>query len=439
MSSRFQRLRCVLGEIPARPRRPLRHGRTALRHFGAVSQAVSPRSDNSVRAGQVQSCHPQQIVSAGYKVAPGLCSFSAPIPAASQAAHRFDPAKDFFDPLANALAGLIAAPCGRAPIQSGEVHRRFARHMRRDRSLATPLHEVLAMIPLVGPHRFGDHAFVQLLVRVHLAQGYHRLGFGDGVVEREVGAQAVPVLHQDVAAKTQPGFFALRLAIEHALGVRRALVRVVAALFPAEVHARVARILVLRGLDLGGIGPVLAHEAFQAGPRFDERAVGGEVGVAAPAFLAAEIIDLGEEELGHVSGEDALVVLGEDAVVKAAFAELTVQEPEPEQIVAKLLAEEAFAAHGVEGGEHAGLEQLLGRDAGPAQFLVELVEEGRELLEHEVHTALDAAQRMVGGHALVEVDDGQEVRLGLRFSAHASLIPIIHPRSNSHGTISPTC
>lgn len=417
--------------MPARPRPPQRAGRTTLRHFCSVSVAVPPRSGNSVRAGQVKSRHLQQSVGAGHEVAPGLRSFSAPIPAAPQAAHRFHPAKDFFDPLANALAGLETAPGRRAPIQAGEVHPRFARRMRRDRSLATPVHEVLAMIPLVGPHRFGGHAFVQLLVRVHLAQGHHRLGFGDGVVEREVGAQAVPVLHQEVAAKTQPGCFALRLAIQHALRIRRALVRGVAALFPAEVHARIAGILVLRGLDLGGISPVLAHEAFEAGPRFDERAVGGEMRVAAPAFLAAQVIDLGEEELGHVGGQDALVVLGEDAVVKAAFAELPVQKPEPEQIVAELFAEEAFAAHGVEGGEHAGLEELLGRDAGPAQFLVELVEEGRELLEHEVHAALDGAQRMVGGHALVEVDDAQKVRLDLRFSAHHSLLQITLPRSNA--------
>ena len=439
MSSRFQQLRCVLAGTPARPRRPQRHGRSALWHFCAGAQALWLRSGNSVRAGQVQSRHPQQIVGPGHEVAPGLRPFPAPIPAAPQATHRFDPAKDFFDLLANALAGLVAAPGRRAPIQSGEIHPRFARRMRRDVSLATPVHEVLAMIPLVGPHRFGDHPFVQLLVRVHLSQGHHRLGFGDGVVEREVRAQAVPVLHQDVPAKTQPGLFALRLAIQHALRVRRALVRVVAALFPTEVHARVAGILVLRGLDLGGIGPVLAHEAFQAGPRFDERAVGGEVGVAAPAFLTAQVIDLGEEEFGHVGGKDALVVLGEDAVVKAAFAELPVQEPEPEQIVAELLAEEAFTADGVEGGEHAGLEQLLGRDAGPAQFLVELVEEGRELLKHEVHAALNGAQWMAAGHALVQVDDGQEVRLGLRFSAHASLIQITTPCSNSSETISPTC
>ena len=95
--------------------------------------------------------------------------------------------------------------------------------------------------------------------------------------------------------------------------------------------------------------------------------------------------------------------------------------------------------HGVKGGEHAGLEQLLGRDAGPAQFLVEFVKEGRELLEHEVHPALDGAQRMVGGHALVQVDNRQEIRLGLRLSTIDSLIQITPPCSNSHETILPTC
>ena len=71
-------------------------------------------------------------------------------------------------------------------------------------------------------------------------------------------------------------------------------------------------------------------------------------------------VDLGAQSRfhfghGHIGGEDALVVLGEDAVVEAALAELTIQEPEPEQIVAELFAEELLAAHGVERGQHAGL------------------------------------------------------------------------------------
>ena len=151
------------------------------------------------------------------------------------------------------------------------------------------------------------------------------------------------VLHQEVAAKTEPRLFALRLAVEHAVAVGRAAVRVVAAFLAAEVHARVAGVLVLGGLGLGVVAAVLADEAFEAGPGFDQGAVGGEMLVAGPAFLAGEVIDFGEEEPGPVGVEHAVVVLGEGAVVEAAFAPLAVEKPEPEQMVADLLAQETFA------------------------------------------------------------------------------------------------
>lgn len=90
------------------------------------------------------------------------------------------------------------------------------------------------------------------------------------------------------------------------------------------------------------------------------RAVGGEGFVAGPAFLPAQIIDCDEKESGHVGGKHAVVVLGKAAVVKAPFAELAVQRPKPEEIVAELFAEQPFAAHAVKRRQHARLEQLLG-------------------------------------------------------------------------------
>ncbi len=161
--------------------------------------------------------------------------------------------------------------------------------------------------------------------------------------------------------------------------------------------------------------------------------------VAGPAFLAGKIIHLGEEEFGHVGGEHALVVLGEDAGVEAAFVELAVEEPEPEQIVAELFAEEALAADGVKCREHAGLEQLLGRNAGTPEFFIEVVKQGREFLQHDIQMALDRTQRMFGRHAGVEVDDRQKVRLGLRFSAHGFQTHLNPLCSNSRETFSTTC
>src|SRR6185503_9479280 len=96
------------------------------------------------------------------------------------------------------------------------------------------------------------------------------------------------------------------------------------------------------------ISAVLAHETFEAGPRFDERAVGGEVRVAGPAFLARELIDFGKEQPRHFRREHALIIFGEETVIETAFAELAVQEPQPKQIVGELLAKAPLAAHAVE-------------------------------------------------------------------------------------------
>ena len=145
--------------------------------------------------------------------------------------------------------------------------------------------------------------------------------------------------------------------------------------------------------------------------------------VAAPAFLAREVIDFSEEEFGHVRRKHALIVLGKDAVVEAAFGKFAVQKPEPKQIIGELLAKEPFAAHAVKGGQHTRLEQLLRRNAVAPDVGIKFVKQRRELLQNRVHAALDGAQRMVGGHGGVEVDDRQKVRLSLRFSTHEFQTP----------------
>jgi hypothetical protein len=105
-------------------------------------------------------------------------------------------------------------------------------------------------------------------------------------------------------------------------------------------------------------------------------------------------------------------------VVKTALVELPVEEPEPEQIVAELFAKEPFTADAVKGGEHAGLEQLFRRNAAATSLGIKFIKQRGEFFQNNVHLAFDGAQRMVRRHALVEVDDRQKVRLGLRFSTH---------------------
>src|SRR6266498_3913045 len=402
----------------AHPRRLRGRCHPLAPHFCAVPRAVTPINGRSVRVHHFQSGHPQQIVSSSYKVAPRLCSFSTPIPGASQPTHRLHPSKDFLYPLADLQTDLVTLLTRSAMVQARHLDTILAPHVWADLLLATTLDKDSLVIVFVRAHRLDAHALVKFLMGVDLLQGYRRLGLTDRVVQRELRTQTVSVVHQYVPAEAQLGFFAVGLSIQHALRIRRALVSVVAPFFPAEVHRGIAWILVFCAPDLLGIGAVFADEAFHTGPRLDQRAVRREVFITGPAFLTGEVIHFGEEKSGHVGGENPLVVLGEDAVVEATFAELPVEKPQPEQIVAQLFTKESFAAHTIESSEHAGLEQLLRRNTRRTILCVEIIEEGRKLFKNRVHSALDGAQRMVGWHALVQVDDRQEVRLSLRFSTH---------------------
>ena len=377
--------------------------------------------------GQFQPRHPQQVVGARHKVTPRLRAFCSPIPAAPQAANHLDPTDDFFNPFANHLADPIGRAARRSSVQSGSFDFFFARDVRNDLPLAAVSHKGFAVIVLIGTNAPGRDALMKFLVLVQLTQGRHRLRLCNRIVNGKIGAQTVSIFHQQVRAKTQSGLLATGLAIQNTFRVARALMRVVAAWLAPKVDRRIAGILVLGRRDFLCVRAVLADKTFQTGPRFNQGTVGGEVFVARPAFFPREVIDFGEEQFRHVRGEHALIVLGKNAVVKAAFIELAVKEPKPKQIVTELFAEEPFTADAVKRGEHTGLEQLFGRNAATTFPGVKFIEKWGKLLENGVHPTLDRAQRMVGRDALVEIDDGQKVRLGLGFSTHdfqTYLIPL---------------
>src|ERR1700691_4757911 len=381
-------------------------------------RAFCPKARRLTRAERFQFGHSQQVIGSSDKVSYRLGSLYPQPPAPPKPAHRFDPPKNFLHSLANAQTGLATRTLCRAFVQSLNTDAFLTGDMGRDIPLAAAGHKGFLMVAFVRPHRLGIDSRMHRPVLVDLLQRHDRLASGDGIVNGEIGAQPRAILHQHMPAKTEAGFLARRLLVEDALAVGGALVGVVATLFPVEINGRVAWVVVLGVLDFLGICAVLADEAFQAGPRFNERAISGEVGVTGPSLLAREFINFGKEEAGHLRGKHALVVLGENAVVKAALGKLPVQKPEPEQIVGKLLAEQPLAAHGVERHEDAGLEQLLGRNAGPALLSIERVKQRRELLQDGIHVLLDGAQRMIDRHDGVEVDDGEEVRLSLCDSTH---------------------
>ena len=208
----------------------------------------------------------------------------------------------------------------------------------------------------------------------------------------------------------------------------------VAPLFAVEVHARVAGV---------AVGPVLRAflglEAFQAGPGVDQRAVHGEVRVADPAVFAGQLDDAGEEDLGRLVREEAVLVLAEGAVVPHGVEEVEVEEPAEQEIILLRLDQEGLAADGVKGLQHLGLEQAFGRDRRPAQLGMHLLEEGAEVGQRPVQQRLDAPQRVVLGHTPLGRDQAQHVRLGIDFSAHPLPTPQPQTRFNPKATFSMSC
>lgn len=319
--------------------------------------------------------HSHQVIGGGHEVSKGLRSFDAPVAAAPQAANDFNPADDLLHPLADTLADGVSRLPGGAPIQLRHLEPFLAGDMRQHLPLpATGGRQNRVWPPCPWPCDRG----------------------------RSPGRLCSGVCRYSA--------------------------------FPRESQWSDCRGPPLLPPRSFFIRAVPADEALQAGPRFNQGAVGGKVFVAGPFFLAGELIDFGKEEAGHLRREHALIILGEGAVVEAALGKLPVQKPKPEQIVGELLA-----AHRVKGDEHAGLEELFGRNAGASLPSIELVKQGRELLEHDVHAALDLAQRMVGRHALVEIDDGQKLRLGLRFSTHACSDAPIHNWFQLFSSFSTSC
>ena len=130
------------------------------------------------------------------------------------------------------------------------------------------------MIVFVRAHRGRREAPVLQLGELH----ERGCAFGDADRGRhlEMHAEPMAVFHDRMAGKAEPGFLARSFAQQLRLGIGRALVGLVAALFAVKVLPRIARARTLRRLILG-------PEAFQARPGFDEGAVCAEVLVADPA------------------------------------------------------------------------------------------------------------------------------------------------------------
>jgi len=261
----------------------------------------------------------------------------------------------------------------------------------------------------------------------------------DRVVDAQRGTATVAILDQHLSPETQFGFLAWALAVQHGVGIGVAGMRVVAPPLAFELDRGIAGIIVLGALVRRGVGTILAHETFQTGPGLDQGAVGTEVLVTGPLFLAAELIDLVEEQLRPFTGENALLILTERAVIPGVCVQGAIQKPQLEDVVGKLFAEEPFRADRIQRHQQAGLEQLFGWNRRAAPFGVERFPQRAEFAQGGIGESLDRPQGMIGGDSGFHVDQGTE--LGLRFdlSTHAEIDRRTNQEFKPNAIFSTTC
>src|SRR5205814_1634105 len=79
-----------------------------------------------------QTGHPNQVVGDRHQIASQLSLLQPNVASAAEATHRFHPAKDLFDPFADALAGGVADVTCSAAIDRAAPPTGVLRHVRRD-------------------------------------------------------------------------------------------------------------------------------------------------------------------------------------------------------------------------------------------------------------------------------------------------------------------
>lgn len=121
--------------------------------------------------------------------------------ALAQPADGLEPAKAFFDPLADRLAGPVTGVAGGASVDGRCTVGVFLGNVWRHVGTAHPVHEALGVVVFVRAHR-------------HPARAGERLDHGDGRFpfggSRRLGhlgihGQPMTVLHQQVSHVAEPG------------------------------------------------------------------------------------------------------------------------------------------------------------------------------------------------------------------------------------------
>jgi hypothetical protein len=365
---------------------------------------VSPDLHRGNCGGQVSHAH--QIVGEG------KCPVHFAHPAVPNLPHernRLEPSETFFYPLPLLLAdGVTRVPRGATINRAAAASSQVLRHVRPHAQIAALLHKPERVESFVA-------ADGQRLRAGKLFHHDQRIAFRRpvGLEYFRIHDQPVAILDQQVPAVTQLGLLPLALARQQSVRIGLRLMGFVRG--AAKVHRGISGI-VRRKRRL----VLLRLETLQTRPRFQQRAVHGEVLIRCgpwPALALPRAPETPWPRRPPANRSRFLLNVVGSQTSSSAFSPTNQRR---QQVVVHLFPS-ANARYGSSTAFAA--QQLLRRNRRTADACVHCVEPSGELSEYLVHHRPDSAQRMILAHALFGRQITEHMILLLIVSAHAFSYP----------------
>jgi hypothetical protein len=136
----------------------------------------------------------------------------------------------------------------------------------------------------------------------------------------------------------------------------------------------------------------------------------------------------GEEPVSDPGSEQPVTILREGGRIEGLGVDRQIEEPLEQQVVVQALAEGPLAAHRVQRHQDRRLQQLFGRDAGPADPRVHRLKVAVEPDENLVDDLADPADRMILRDQILGAQRHEHRQLLLRLASHARGLP--HPATH---------
>src|SRR5580692_3714116 len=337
-------------------------------------------------------------------------------PAMLSLAHRamlLAPAKDAFDHFAALLRHAIArVPCragiDRASPPLADFGRAIVlRHMRRDVDGTQVFNMALRIIGLVRACRDAMTNGLALGFQHGLRGAPFRRAIG--LCDDPCHRKPVPVLHGDMTHVAEPRLPPRRLAIETALRIGRARMRLVRAFLAAKIRA-VSFI----------VAAVLGPNALLRRPGLDQSPIHRKMLVRQKRLHLRVIQKLRHELLKHVALLQPFAVLGEGRRVPYRIVRGKPGEPAIQKVVVELLHQLPFRADPIEDLQQQGTQQLLRRNRRASLTRIKLSEIDAEFLQHRSNELPDLPQWMPRRYPRLWREVGKQSTLVPKSPAHGA-------------------